>query len=259
MRTWVTSTLDMDNQTAEALPPKLLEVEDLSAGYGLFQVLRKVSLCVREGEFVALLGPNGAGKTTTLRAIAGLVPTTTGKVGFRRDSILGLHANQRTLRGMSFISEDLNLFLGMSVRENLLLGAYPARRDVGKRLAARLEYALVLFPVLKERMKQVAGTLSGGERRMLGIARGLISDPILLLIDEPSLGLAPNVVHQVFCALEKLNRHGVAILLAEQNILRALQVSSRAYVLEQGSVALQGESRELLETDHVRKSYFGQL
>lgn len=257
MPTWATNPPLEGEQTASCEPATLLEVQRLTAGYGPLQVIRGISFRVLRGEWVALIGPNGSGKTTSLRAVAGLIRHREGTVNFKGQSILGLKTHERAQNGLIFISEDLNLFPGLSARENLLLGAYS--RGDGKRVASRLESVLNLFPVLKERLKQLAGTLSGGERRMLGIARGLMSDPSLLLVDEPSLGLAPPVVDEVFRALRELNRQGVAILLAEQNVNRTLRLAARGYVLENGRIALHGASRDLLETDHVRKSYLGLL
>lgn len=237
--------------------PPLLEVTTLDAAYGPLQVLWNISLSVREGEFVALIGPNGSGKTTLLNAISGLLKTTRGSASFGGQPVHALSASDRVRRGLVFISEGLNLFLALSVYENLLLGAYTVADR--KRVAERLAFVLELFPVLGQRLRQLAGTLSGGERRMLGIARGLMSDPRLLLVDEPSMGLAPNLAEQVFCALEELNRKGRAILLTEQNVNRALHTAERAYVLEHGHIFLEGDASELLKTDHVRKSYLGLL
>jgi len=234
---------------------KLLEVSNLSSGYGHLQVLWDVSPRVSEGEFVALLGPNGAGKTTLLRTIAGLIQPWTGEVKFMGKQIGDLPAHQITRMGLSFITEDLNLFTGMSVRENLLLGAY-TRRDKEK-VKDSLDYVLDLFPVLAERQNQLAGTLSGGERKMLALGRGLMSDPCLLLVDEPSLGLAPKLVLLVFEALQELNRRGVTILLVEQNIGMSLRIADRGYVLEQGRIVLEGTNADMLENKHVKEAYLG--
>lgn len=245
--------------TLEALPPTsaspILKVSSLNAGYGSLQVLWNISLEVECGEFVALVGPNGAGKTTLLRAISGLLQPKSGAVRLAGRNADALPTSERVRLGMGFISEHLNLFLTMSVYENLLLGAFTVTDPT--RVRERSEFVLELFPVLKERLRQYAGTLSGGERRMLGIARALMSRPKLLLVDEPSLGLAPKLVEQVFRALEGLNRRGLAILLAEQNVNRALGRAKRAYVLEHGNIFLEGSGRDLLKTDHVRKSYLG--
>lgn len=245
----------VEKETLKTDHPRLLDVSSLDAGYGSLQILWNVSIHVLKGELIALVGANGSGKTTTLRAIAGLLRPSRGRVYVSGDLVTGLKAHQLNRRGISFISEDLNLFLGMSVYENLSLGAYTNHDR--KRIRTRLEYVFDLFPVLKDRSGQFAGTLSGGERRMLGIGRALMSEALLLLIDEPSVGLAPNFASQVFDALSSLNRSGVSILLAEQNVNRTLRMASRSYVMEHGRIVLQGPSNELLETDLVRKSYLG--
>lgn len=233
----------------------MLEVKGLNSGYGFLQVLWDVCLHVSEGEFVALLGPNGAGKSTTLRTIAGLLSPMVGEITFSGRPIGGLPAHQISRMGISFVSETLNLFTGMSVRENLLLGAY-AVRDRRKQRDS-LDFVFNLFPRLKERANQLAGTLSGGERKMLAIARGMMSDPVLILVDEPSLGLAPKLVLSVFDALETLRQRGVTILLVEQNVNTTLHITDRAYVLEQGQIVLEGVSRDLLENEHVKNAYLG--
>jgi len=231
----------------------LLEVKNLQAGYDYLQVLWDVSIHVSQGEFVALLGPNGAGKTTILRTIAGVITPMAGKVRLNGESIGGLSAHQIHRKGLSFVPEDLNLFAGMTVHENLLLGAYGIR-DKNK-VKESLDLVLSLFPRLAERRNQLAGTLSGGERKMLGVARGLMSGPSLLLVDEPSLGLAPLLVMSVLEALQELNRNGVTILLVEQNVNMTLHLTDRSYVLEQGRIALEGTSAALLENEHVQEAY----
>jgi branched-chain amino acid transport system ATP-binding protein len=231
----------------------LLEVKNLQAGYDYLQVLWDVSLRVSQGEFVALLGPNGAGKTTILRTIAGVITPMTGEVRLHGESIGGLSAHQIHRKGLSFVPEDLNLFAGMTVHENLLLGAYGIR-DKNK-VKESLDLVLSLFPRLAERRNQLAGTLSGGERKMLGVARGLMSGPSLLLVDEPSLGLAPMLVMSVLETLQELNRNGVTILLVEQNVNMTLHLADRSYVLEQGRIALEGTSAALLENEHVQEAY----
>lgn len=245
----------MNQESPAKLPRNLLELESLSAGYVALPVLWNVSLYVRQSEFVALVGPNGAGKTTVLRAITGLIPPASGAIRFRGKPTLGLKTNQLCQRGLGLVSETLNLFPAMSVRENLLLGAY--RQYDRDQIGARLDFAFDFFPVLKERLGQPAGTLSGGEQRMLGLARAFMSDPLLLLVDEPSRGLSPNLVHQMFAALEKLNRRGVAILLVEQNIQRSLRIATRGYVLEHGRIAMEGAGSDLLNSEKVRRSYLG--
>lgn len=233
----------------------MLEVNHLQAGYGNLIVLWDVSLNVRQGEFVALIGSNGAGKTTTLRAIAGLISPTAGEVRFIDKPITGLPPHRISQQGLSYITEELNLFEGMTIQDNLLLGAYT--RKNGRQVRASLEQVLDLFPILKERSAQMAGTLSGGERRMLAIGRGLMSEPDLLMVDEPSLGLAPKMVMNVFQALKALHERGVTLLLVEQNVHNTLQIADKAYVLEQGTVALQGTSAELLENAYLKETYLG--
>jgi branched-chain amino acid transport system ATP-binding protein len=233
----------------------MLDLKGISSGYDFLQILWDVSLSVEDGEFVALVGPNGAGKTTTLRTIAGLNKPMGGEVLFKGQSINHLRAYAISRLGISYISEGLNLFTNMSVRENLLLGAY-AIRDQGKQLET-LEFVYQLFPRLKQREKQLAGTMSGGERKMLAIARGMMSSPELLLVDEPSLGLAPHLTHDVFRALLELRKRGVTILLVEQNVNATLEITDRAYVLEHGRIAMEGPSRELKANEHVRKAYLG--
>jgi branched-chain amino acid transport system ATP-binding protein len=233
----------------------LLEVKNLNAGYGFLQVLWDVSINVAEGEFVALVGPNGAGKSTTLKSIAGLVAPKGGEIIFKGDSIGGMPAHETSQLGISFVSESLNLFTNMSVYENLLLGAYNIE-DKQTQLDT-LDFVFDLFPRLKARQSQLAGTLSGGERKMVAIARGMMSNPSLMLVDEPSLGLAPKLTLDVFNALERLRQKGVTILLVEQNVNTTLHITDRGYVLEQGQITLQGESKALLENEHVRKAFLG--
>jgi branched-chain amino acid transport system ATP-binding protein len=233
----------------------MLEVENLSAGYDGLQVLWDVSLQVRPGEFVALIGPNGAGKSTALRVIAGLLRPTAGIVKFAGNILSGLRPAEISRVGIRLITEDSNLFLGMSVYENLLLGAYTLRHR--KQIDERMEMAFALFPVLKERRKQLAGTLSGGERKMLGLARALIAGPKLFLVDEPSLGLAPRIMISVFETLQSMNRQGMTIVLVEQNVNATLSIANRAYLLERGRIVLEGESGVLRNNTLVQESYLG--
>ncbi len=234
---------------------RLLEIKNIDASYDFLQVLWDVSLLVQEGEFVALVGPNGAGKTSTLRVTAGLLRPSAGKVIFDGKPISGLQPFQISRMGLAYVSESLNLFTNMSVRENLLLGAYSIH-DKNQREEI-LQFVFQLFPRLEERARQLAGTMSGGERKMLAIARGIMSSPRAMLIDEPSLGLAPHLVHEVFQGLLTLNKRGVTILLVEQNVHMTLEITSRAYVLEHGRVVMAGPSRELKQNEHVRKAYLG--
>jgi branched-chain amino acid transport system ATP-binding protein len=233
----------------------MLELRDLDSGYDFVHVVRGVSLRVAEGEFVALLGPNGAGKSTTLRTIGGLVSPWSGEIVFRGQPIGGLPANRISRLGIGFVSETLNLFTGMSVYENLLLGAYATAN--GDKRRETLDLVFTLFPRLQERRSQLAGTLSGGERKMLAIGRALMADPALLLVDEPSLGLAPILTQTVFEALIELRAGGCTILLVEQNVPATLEIVDRAYVLEQGEIVLQGQAAELAQNEHVRRVYLG--
>jgi branched-chain amino acid transport system ATP-binding protein len=233
----------------------LLEIKNLDAAYGFLQVLWDVSLQVEEGEFVALIGPNGAGKSTTLKTIAGLLPPKQGEIFFRGRSLSEVPAHDICHRGISFVSEDLNLFTNMSIRENLLLGAYTIKNE--EQAQENLEFVYDLFPRLRARQKQLAGTLSGGERKMLAIGRGIMSGPSMMLVDEPSLGLAPKLTLAVFEALQSLRENGVTILLVEQNVNTTLRMTDRAYVLEQGEIVLQGSSSDLLKDEHVRKAFLG--
>ena len=194
----------------------MLKVKDLQAGYGFLQIIWGASLNISEGEFVALIGPNGAGKTTIMRTISGILKPKAGEVTFLGEQVGGVSADRINQMGITFITEELNLFTGMTVRENLQLGAFIIRDP--KKVNNTMENVFELFPVLKERQRQPAGTLSGGERKMLGIGRGLMANPKLLLIDEPSLGLAPKLAMSVFEALQELNRRGQTILLVEQNV-----------------------------------------
>ena len=233
----------------------MLKVEGLYAGYGKLSILRDVNFHVDKGEFVSLIGPNGAGKTTTMRAISGVIRPTQGKVIFDGEEIQGQAVQTIMKKGLSFITDDGNLFPGMSVKDNLFMGAYILNDK--QRKEEILEKVLELFPRLKERLKQTAGSMSGGERKMLAIARGLMSDPKMMLIDEPSLGLAPNVVYDVFQTLDGLTKTGVTILLVEQNVNTTLQIVKRAYVLEQGSIATEGLSQDLLVSPYIQKTYLG--
>ena len=233
----------------------LLEVKNLDSGYGFLQVLWEVTLTVDTGEFVCLIGPNGAGKSTTLKTICGLVEPKGGTITFKGEPIGGLPGDTVSRKGISYISEALNLFTGMTVEENLAMGAYTIKDK--KRVKSHLDFVYELFPRLKERESQFAGTLSGGERKMLAVARGMMSQPSLLLVDEPSLGLAPQLTASVFRALGRLNGQGMTILLVEQNVTKTLQVTERGYVLEKGRVVLEGKSSDMAQNEHVRKVYLG--
>ena len=233
----------------------MLKLENVCAGYGKLDVLWNVSCEVNEGEFVAIVGPNGAGKTTTMRAISGMIRPKSGTILFN-----GEHLEDKSIRqihnlGVSFITDEGNLFSGMTVKENLLMGALNIK-DKGKK-AELMDKVIGLFPRLGERVNQQAGLMSGGERKMLGIARGLMSEPKLMLVDEPSLGLAPAVVLDVFRTLKSLTKEGVIILLVEQTVNTTLKIVDRAYILENGSINGQGTSAELLASDYIQKTYLG--
>ncbi|MDL2226178.1 ABC transporter ATP-binding protein [Deltaproteobacteria bacterium OttesenSCG-928-M10] len=233
-----------------------LEVKNLDAGYGFLHVLRGLSFSIDRGEYVCLIGPNGAGKSTTLKTIAGLLKPMGGTITFDGRSIGGMPANLVAGLGLVYISEELNLFVNMTVHENLLLGGYLVREK--DRLAARLEEVYDLFPRLRERFKQLAGTMSGGERKMLAIGRALMSYPELLLVDEPSFGLAPKITDNVFEALDRLNHEqGLTIVVVEQNVNKTLACAQRGYVVEFGAISVAGTSAELAANDHVKKAYLG--
>lgn len=233
----------------------MLKLENINSGYDILQVLWEVNIHIKEREFIALLGPNGAGKSTTLRTIAGVVKPISGDIYFKGKKITGLPAYEITKLGISYISESLNLFRNMSIQENLLMGAYIIETE--EEQEQLLHYVYELFPRLAERKKQLAGTLSGGERKMLAIARGLMCKPSLILVDEPSLGLAPYLMQNVFDALQKLHKEGMTILLVEQNVNATLEITERAYVLEQGQIAMEGESNGLMNNDHIQNVYLG--
>lgn len=233
----------------------MLKVENINAGYGFLQVLRNVNLEISDGEFVALLGPNGAGKTTTLRTISGLIKPISGRIVFNDENITQLLTHDIIHRGISYVSEDLNLFINMTVFENLLMGAFIVKDE--KVVSDTIDFIFELFPRLAERKAQLAGTLSGGERKMLAIARGLMSSPKLLLVDEPSLGLQPNLAEAVFETLVKLHNDGLTILLVEQDVMASLEITDRTYILEKGEIVLQGKSKELQNNEHVKNIYLG--
>ncbi|MBS0315817.1 MAG: ABC transporter ATP-binding protein [Proteobacteria bacterium] len=233
----------------------MLSVEDLHVAYGGVQAVRGISLEVRHGEIAALLGANGAGKSSTLLAIVGAVRPRSGRVRFDGQDITGLAPDVLVRRGIALIPEGGRVFARQPVEQNLRLGAYTVAEGAVQR--ERLEQVYGLFPRLAERRSQIAGTLSGGERQMLAIGRALMSGPRLLLVDEPSLGLSPLLVDTVFEALASLNRAGTAILLVEQNMAQALEVASRAYVMQSGAIALQGAASDIQASDQVRQAYLG--
>ncbi len=228
----------------------------LRVSYGPVQALRGISLDVPEGEVAALVGSNGAGKTTTLRAISRMLRPVSGSVTFRGEEITKLEPHEIVARGLAHAPEGRGIFLNLTVRENLELGAFLRRDPHG--VAADRDKAFAFFPILKERLRQIAGTLSGVEQQMLAVARALMSRPKLLLLDEPSLGLAPQVVERIFTVLREISQAGVALLLVEQNAHKALQLAARAYVLETGEVVMRGTGAELLASPEVRKAYLGE-
>ena len=236
----------------------MLTIRNLKSYYGRMQALKGVSLHVEEGEVVSLIGANGAGKTTLLNSIVGLVSSRTGQILFSDTDIIQRNPRQIIRMGVSLVPEGRQLFAPLTVIENLILGAYQRyRKDKKSEIKNDLEKVFVLFPILKERKSQIAGTLSGGEQQMLAIGRSLMARPKLILMDEPSMGLAPLITTQIFQIISELHKQGTTILLVEQNAEAALRISSRAYVIETGRVVLQGMSQELLHNQEVRRAYLG--
>ena len=233
----------------------LLEVHGVSASYGAVRALSGVSMAVEAGEILTLIGCNGAGKTTTLRAVSGMIKCKTGRVMFDGKDITGVPPFELVKRGLVHVPEGRGIFANLTVEENLALGAY-TRKDHAA-IKQDMERAFALFPRVKERLKQVAGTLSGGEQQMVAIARALLARPKLLLLDEPSLGLAPQLVRTIFAIIREINKQGVTILLVEQNATMALAVANRAVVLEVGAVAMSGDAQALAQSDAVKKAYLG--
>ncbi|MBF6088585.1 ABC transporter ATP-binding protein [Nocardia cyriacigeorgica] len=235
----------------------MLEVDEISVSYGRIQALHGISLRVAEGELVTLLGANGAGKTTTMRALSGLLPLTKGRIVFEGRDISRMKAHERVVAGLIQAPEGRGIFPGMSVQENLDMGCYarPFKQKVD--YAATLERVFELFPRLRERRKQVGGTLSGGEQQMLAIGRSLMARPRLLLLDEPSMGLAPMVIQQIFRIISEINQQGTTVLLVEQNARQALKRSDRGYILETGAVTKSGTGADLLVDPAVKSAYLG--
>lgn len=232
----------------------MISIRSVSAGYGLVNVLRDVSIEVKAGEIVAVLGSNGVGKTTLNNTLSGLVTPTSGEIYFEDKLISGLASAEIVDMGLIHVPEGRKLFPNLSVKDNLELGSY--RRGKSNR-AANIERVIEIFPKLKERFEQIAGTLSGGEQQMVAIGRGLMSDPRVLLLDEPSLGLSPLLVEQMFMLIKKINEMGLAVILVEQNVIQSLAIADRAYVIEQGTVAISGKADDLRENDALKKSYLG--
>ena len=233
----------------------MLEIKNLNVHFGVIHALKGISITVNEGEIVTLIGANGAGKTTTLRTISGLKKPTSGEILLEGEDIADVSAQNRVRLGISHVPEGRRVFPGMTVLENLEMGAY-LRKDKAE-TAKDLEMVYELFPVLSDRQKQLAGTLSGGEQQMLAIGRALMSRPRILLLDEPSMGLAPLLVQEIFNIIKNVNEVGTTVLLVEQNAMMALQIAHRAYVMETGSIVLSGSGAELLRSEQVKKTYLG--
>jgi branched-chain amino acid transport system ATP-binding protein len=233
----------------------MLSLQSVSAGYGTFRALFDVSLKVEAGEAVGVIGPNGAGKTTLMRVISGLVPLSSGRMEMEGQALSGLPAHEIVRRGIAHVPENRRLFPLLTVEDNLRIGAYipSARRQYSERLA----WVFELFPRLKDRRTQIAGTLSGGEQQMCAIGRALMSRPKLLLMDEPSAGLAPLVVQQVFDLVQRIRAEGLTVLIVEQNVQQVLAIVDRAYLLEVGSIRAEGPAAELKDNPHIRKAFMG--
>lgn len=234
---------------------KILEITNANTHYGAIHAVKNINLHIDRGEIVTLLGSNGAGKTTTLHTISGLIPTSSGEILFNGSPIQKLPAHKITALGLAQSPEGRQVFSNLSIKENLEMGAYLRKDKEG--IEADLEYVYSLFPKLKDRASQLAQTLSGGEQQMLAIARAYMSKPELLLLDEPSLGIAPILVSSIFKAIKEINQRGMSILLVEQNAYLALNISHRAYVLTNGEITLQGPAHELLSNPEIKKAYLG--
>ena len=232
----------------------LIKVENLAAGYGLVEVLRNISLEINQGEVVAVLGSNGVGKTTLNNCLSGLIKPNNGKISFEDEVISNKSPEEIVDMGLIHVPEGRKLFPNLTVKDNLELGSY--RRGKSNR-SSNLENVLDIFPKLSERISQTAGTLSGGEQQMVAIGRGLMGDPRLLLLDEPSLGLSPLLVEQMFELIKKISDNGLTVLLVEQNVTQSLSIADRAYVIEEGSIAISGLSKDLLKNAEVKSSYLG--
>ena len=232
----------------------ILKVDNINVYYGAIHAIKGISFEVNEGEIVTLIGANGAGKSTTLQTVSGLLRSRTGSIEFNGENISHVPAHKLVYKGLAQVPEGRRIFLQMSVEENLEMGAF-TQKNAG--IDADLESVYEQFPRLRERKKQIAGTLSGGEQQMLAMGRALMSHPKLLMLDEPSMGLAPILVEQIFDIIRQLHKNGTTILLVEQNAQMALSVADRAYVLETGKITLSGTGKELAESDEVRKAYLG--
>jgi branched-chain amino acid transport system ATP-binding protein len=236
---------------------RLLEVSNLTVYYGTVRALEKASFIVNPGEIVAMIGPNGAGKSTALKAVCGLVPAKEGDIKFQGKDIKGLSPDQLVKRGLSLVPEGRRIFSSMTLQENLEMGAFTVSGKEKAVIKERLAKIFVLFPILGERRKQKAGTLSSGEQQMLAIGRALMLQPVLLMLDEPSLGLSPNYLRIVFEKLAEINRAGTSILIVEQNASKALEVCHRGYVFEIGGIALEGSQEALIKDERIKKILLG--
>ena len=254
------STATMNEPASSSAVPAgdvVLHVDDIHTFYGAIEALKGISVDVHQGEIVTLIGANGAGKSTTLKTISGLLHPRTGEIRFKGETISGMRVHSVTAKGVIQVPEGRRIFPRMTVEENLLMGAFLRTKDP-EGVKDSLEQVFDLFPRLKERRSQKGGTLSGGEQQMLATGRGFMAAPQLLMLDEPSMGLAPVVVEAIFETIEKMNAQGITILLVEQNAAMALQIADRGYVLETGNVALEGTGKELLVNEKVRKAYLGE-
>lgn len=236
----------------------MLDVKNLKVNYGYISALRGIDFEVNEGEIITLIGGNGAGKTTTLMSISNLVPKTEGKIIFEGKDISNMVAHKIVQEGISHVPEGRKIFPALSVRENLITGTFGNNKMKKERINENLERMYELFPRLKERINQGGGTLSGGEQQMLAIGRGLMMDPDLIMLDEPSLGLAPIIVEEIFELILRIKKSGKTVLLIEQNAAMALQIADRGYVLERGNIVMTGTGKELINDERVRKSYLGE-
>ena len=233
----------------------MLKLQGVSAGYGGTEIIRNISLEVNKGEVVTIVGANGAGKTTTLRTICGIIKPTAGMIEFEGSRINGLGSDQIVNAGITMVPEGRQLFPFISVKDNLLMGAY--KKSARGVVNQRMEEVLEIFPRVRERLSQLAGSLSGGEQQMVAIARGLMSNPALLMFDEPSLGLSPLLVSQVFDVIDRIVDMGMTVLIVEQNIVHTLKIADRGYVLENGEITMTGTGKELLDNPHIKKAYLG--
>lgn len=234
----------------------MLEVSNLKVNYGMIQAIKGISFKVEEGEIIALIGANGAGKTTTLHTVSGLLKAREGSILFNGKELTKTQPHKIVEMGMAHVPEGRRIFQQLTVYENLILGAYT--RSDKKEIAENLEMIYKRFPRLEERKKQIAGTLSGGEQQMLAMGRALISNPKIVLMDEPSMGLSPLLVSEIFDIIQSINKSGTTVLLVEQNAKKALSIANRAYVLETGKIVLEGDAKELMNNDQIKKAYLGE-